>query len=190
MGAAQLLEREAAFLRVRRDLRQFTGAKLLLHAMPEIRAEQIAVPREERFSRRPWKVKKIGKFLGKNIVRSDREPRLRRHLFVVASRLRHVAEVAIGQPAKLVVIVKNNAAASGDSKILRQKIARKNIRSRQIFDRLTPVASRGNGCLLIRFGKEKIQRPDAALDVGVRDHDVAAVDSHGAAGLPGQIVEE
>ncbi len=55
---------------------------------------------------------------------------------------------------------------------------------------MTPVASRGNGCLLIRFGKEKIQRPDAALDVGVCDHDIAAVDSHGAAGLPGQILEE
>src|SRR4029077_11360071 len=88
----------------------------------------------------------IGKFFGKHVILAHGVPRLGRYFFLVRSGLRQIPTNAVGEKAKLVVIVEDDPSSPGDAEVFGQHVARKNIRHGQIERK--PLVMRKGACAL------------------------------------------
>src|SRR5580704_6757028 len=123
------------------------------------------------------KAEEARKFLWKNVVFMNGEPRLGGQLLFVASGRWQLAEIAIGHPAELVVVVENHASVARDAKVLRKYVARKDVRGRKILNRLAIINHRGTSGGFVRFGKIKIQRAHAPFNIKVLNEHIIILDA-------------
>src|ERR1700722_9281102 len=83
--------------------------------------------------------KKRQPLLRKYVARSAVKPRLRTGFLLLVARARQISKHAIGYQAKLVVVVEDDAAMTGDAEILEQQIAGEHVARRQIAQRVAAV---------------------------------------------------
>src|SRR5215510_11834597 len=79
------------------------------------------------------------KFLRENVVFVHGKPRLRGDLLFVGSGCWQFAKIAIGHPAKLVVVVENYASVARNAKVLRKEVASKDVCCCQILNSLAII---------------------------------------------------
>src|SRR5438874_868560 len=102
-------------------------AESLLEIPPELDAEQVAVLAEERLPQLPLEAEEGEQLGGEDVLLSDPEPGLGRHLLQLVARRRQLPEGEIGQRAELVVVVGEDAAVAGDAEVLEQHVAREDV---------------------------------------------------------------
>ena len=73
---------------------------------------------QERFLGMRFETEEIDELFGEDVVRPDIEPGALTHLIDVVPRFRHVAEVAVGDEAQLIIVVEDNAPVTRDAEIL------------------------------------------------------------------------
>src|SRR5271157_3695855 len=118
------------------------------------------------------------KFLWKNVVFVYEEPRLGGDLLFVANGCWQLAKIAIGHPAELVVVVENHASVARDSKVLRKEIARKDVGRGKVLNSLAIINHSGTSSGFVRFGKIKIQRAHAPLNIKVLHNHIIVLDAY------------
>ncbi len=91
---------------------------------------------------------------GEHVARSVVKPGLAAVFFILAARLRQIAEHAIGQQADFVVVVEDHAAVTGHAEILQQQVARKHIARRQIAQGVAVIDDGGLGGSRIGLAQE------------------------------------
>src|SRR5580704_541252 len=175
--------RQPSLRSVREHFWNFTCSDLTLNGAPEIGAKNLAVMFEQRGQGRLWKGQKSQKFLGKNVVVTDGEPRFGGDFFLWSPRFRQVAKMAIGKEAKLIVIVKDDTRVPSHAKIFGEQIPRKNIGRSKVFDRLPVIAPGSRDCLRLVFPEKKVERAKTTLDIRMCDDDVAAFHLHNGSGI-------
>src|ERR1044071_6342314 len=95
---------------IRKHVEDFAPAVQLLHAMPEVDAEQLLVMLQECFELVVPEPEEGPELLGEDISLADVKPRFLRGLLRVAARLGQQAEVAVRERRQLVVGVEDKAA--------------------------------------------------------------------------------
>src|SRR5262245_24907893 len=95
-----------------------------LHAIPELRVEEIAVGAQEDLAQLAVEADEGQEYFGKHVVGTHVEPRLGRHLLLERARLGQAAEVALREGRQLVVVVEDNATVARDPEVLQQEVAR------------------------------------------------------------------
>src|SRR5262245_53008545 len=94
------------------DVGHHALAVQLLHSPPEARLEQLAVRVEKLLAQVSPESQEGAELLRKDVVRSHKIPRFRRHFFFLGGGLRQLPEAAIVQKTKLVIVVEDEAAVS------------------------------------------------------------------------------
>jgi hypothetical protein len=128
--------------------------------------------------------------LGEHVVVRHGEPRLECQLVVDRARRRQVAEAALRQRRQLVVVVEDHPAMAADAEVLEQQIAGKDVRGREIADRVPVVENGRLGRVGVRLLHEEVERADAPLRVDVLEDDARAVSAHRARREVEQLVEQ
>jgi hypothetical protein len=105
-----------------------------LVASPELGLQQVGVVAHEDVAHSRVAQQKRAEGLGEDIPGADRVPDVARHLLFLGARLRHLAEVAIGEVFDLVIVVEHHLAAARDAEVLPQHVAGKDIGGHQILD--------------------------------------------------------
>src|SRR5262245_4491267 len=100
------------------DLDQVSCAQPFLERAPPAGLEYLAVLIEENVLQAPVEAEKLEEGLREDVILADVEPRLGAHLVLLAARLRHVAEAAVGDAAELIVVVEDHAVVARDAEIL------------------------------------------------------------------------
>ena len=111
------------------------------------------------------KAKKVDEGLRKHVVVGDVEPGLAAHLVFRMDRLRQVAEAAVGDLAKLVVVVEDHAAVARHAEILEQQVAGKDVGVGEVADALAVVEHRKFGRSVGGAAQVEVERRHAPLDV-------------------------
>ncbi len=65
-----------------------------------------------------FEAQEFNELLRKDVVRPDEKPGAGTHFIHVVPGLRNSAEIAVGDEAKLIVVIKDNAAMSRQAKVL------------------------------------------------------------------------
>ncbi len=85
-----------------------------------------------------------------------------------------MAEIHFGQKADLVIVVEHHPTMAGDTEVLQQHVARKDIRRRQLFDRQPVIFQHLAHLLVAGMLKVEIQGRHAALGPAVaHQHGIA-----------------
>jgi hypothetical protein len=140
-----------------------------------LRVEQLPVHAAHRLDLRRRQTHELREAPRKHVVRADMEPRLGRHLLLVAGGLRPVAELAFADQAQLVVVVEHHPAVARDAEVLQQHVAGEDVVARQVLDGLAIVergAARSLGHL---FAQVQVERAQPPLHVAQVQHHVLAV---------------
>src|SRR6516162_4418673 len=154
------------------------GAKGSLHTPPGHSFEQVGMVVDQGFQQIPAKAEEPRKFLWKNVVVMHGEPRLGGDLLFVANGRWQLAKIAIGHPAELVVVVENHASVAHNAKVLRKEVARKDVRRGKVLNSLAIVNHRSTSSGFVRFGKIKIQRAHAPLNIKVLNKHRTILDAY------------
>src|SRR6516225_620365 len=112
------------------------------------------------------------KFLRKNVIFVHRKPRLGGDLLFVGGGHWQLAKIAIGHPAKFVVVVENYAPVAGDAEVLRKEVASKDSRCGEVLNSLAIINHRGTSSGLVRLNKIKVQRAHAPLNIKVTNNHI------------------
>ena len=147
----------------------------VLHPRPERNRQQVAVLREEGLAGLVVEPEERQELLREDVVLPHEEPRLSRHLLLVVARLRHFAEAAVGEHGQLVVVVEDDPAVARHAEVLEEHVAREDVASGEVADRLAVVDDRDTRLLLARLAQVQVEGPQPALRVEVvEDHLVPA----------------
>ena len=99
-------------------------------ALPERGVEQVGVVLHEDLAHGRVAEQEGRERLGEDVLRADRVPDLARHLLFLVARLRHLAEVAVGEVLDLVVVVEHDLAVARDAEVLPQHVAGEDVGAR------------------------------------------------------------
>src|SRR5271165_5652616 len=124
------------------------------------------------------KAEEARKFLWKNVVFMYGEPGLGGDLLFVANGCRQLAKIAIGHPAELVVVVENYPSVARDAKVLRKKVASKDVGRGKVLNSLAIINHSGTSSGFVRFGKIKIQRAHSPLNIKVLNNHIIILDAY------------
>ncbi len=150
--------------------------------LPKIGLQQIGVVAHEDFAHTRVAEQKGAEGFGEHVVLGHVVPDVAAHFLVFVARLRHAAEVAIGDVFNFVVVVEHHLAVARDAKVLPQHVAGEDVGRHQVFD---GVAVFDHGALQLRLGggvvavflqhlkgflQIDVERNHAPFDIDVLDH--------------------
>ena len=157
--------RQPPLLSVGKHFWNLTCSDLPLNGAPEIGSENLAVMLKKGGQGWLWERQELQKFFGKNVVLAHRETGFGCDFILRSPGFGQFAKMTIGKEAKLIVIVKDDTAVAGHSKIFREQVSRKNIGGGKVFDRLPIIPPCSRDCVRLVFPEKKIERPKPTLDI-------------------------
>ena len=122
---------------VRKYILELPGQDLRLFALPKTGVKEVAMVVHKYGAHLGVAQKKSAELFRKNIVRAHGVPRFRGHFVFGGAWWGDGAEVAFGDIGHFVVVVKHHPALARDAKIFIKHVARKDIGSDHLFDRIS-----------------------------------------------------
>src|SRR5262245_14087039 len=168
---------------VREDVDDLAAAYAVLHPLPEVDLVQVAVGPVQRRAELGRQGEEAGELLGEHVAGADAEPGLVGVLVLVPAGHGQRPEAEVGEQRQLVVVVADDAAVARDAEVLGQQLAGENAAGGQVLDGLPEIDHRRPRLVRRRRPHVEVERVDPALDVGVVDDDLVAVEGHRAVGV-------
>ena len=111
----------------------------VLHLLPELDGGDLGVNLIEYLADDARRTQVGAKFFGEDVIRLNREPWLVKHFVFVTLTHWHFTKVHIGQQCKLVVVVEDNRAVPGDTKVFGKQVTGEDVGSSKVLDGIAIV---------------------------------------------------